>query len=588
MSDKRTIAVTLDANLAPFQQRLNDAAGNVESFTKRVGASLLSINQSLNPSGGKLNDAISAGAVGALGEITSAVKDFVSHPMRLLTSAFSLAIKSVEALSVAAAGLTAVWVAVGVAEIKSLSELSKTASLLDMTAGNLARLQYAAKLADVDVEHLTHAMLVFQRGLATGGGKTADSFLVTIRGLQQIADAGERARAAFAVFHKDATVALKLAAMGEKDLVAAMREAGELGLVLTEREAAQIEEANTAVERMKAAFQGLGRIMSAVIAPILKASVDVTTDAIKWLMQYQTEFRRVGYTVEFIMGNIGGYFKLGTTYAEYFGQTTKDVFQHLYGVTLPAIIDSAKNLFASGWNVVIAYTNYAVATMRAKFDYWYDYLKNLFTYLFSSVLAKQIDILVGHLKRKIADLLYAASNLPFASGLADVASKILEPGELKQYAEMQEAAEQGVADGLVSSLNDANAQFIRDASDAMKGMGDAFRMEASGEAKDLLHQIEQQKNQLAGRMQSHVSKRELERLFLKKKNPHGNEDVDFSKDKEGNKAIEKGTQEALKIVAGRSEDKTLKKMDQQLAAANKQIQLLKDIAGKPGIAKANV
>jgi hypothetical protein len=52
--------------------------------------------------------------------------------------------------------------------------------------------------------------------------------------------------------------------------------------------------------------------------------------------------------------------------------------------------------------------------------------------------------------------------------------------------------------------------------------------------------------------------------------------------------VERGTQEALKLSAGQSQDKTLKKMDETNARWGKIQNVLKQIAQKPNIARATV
>ncbi len=55
-----------------------------------------------------------------------------------------------------------------------------------------------------------------------------------------------------------------------------------------------------------------------------------------------------------------------------------------------------------------------------------------------------------------------------------------------------------------------------------------------------------------------------------------------------NRAVERGTQEALKIIAGNKEDKVTKAVKEGTVEAKKQTDLLKILAKKPGLAPARL
>lgn len=198
------------------------------------------------------------------------------------------------------AGLAAAAATAGAALVKSgvdaADALAKTADKLGTTTEAFAALGYAAKLSGVEqgtlegglkklAKTLTDAASGSEsagRGFAALGlnvdqlmqmsadqqfGKIADA-------LSRVENATQRAALAQQVFGKSGVDLLQLTAEGSDGIAALAREAEVLGLTLSRIDAAKVEQAADAFDRVSAGTSGLGQQLAVKFAPIIDGVVD--------------------------------------------------------------------------------------------------------------------------------------------------------------------------------------------------------------------------------------------------------------------------------------------------------------------------
>ncbi len=198
------------------------------------------------------------------------------------------------------AGIATAAVTAGVALVKTgvdaADALVKTADKLGTTTEAYAALSYAAKLSGVEQGQLEGGLKKLAKTLtdAASGSESAGRAFAALglnvdqlmqmsadKQFGQIADALSRVenatqRAAIAqqVFGKSGVDLLQLTAEGSDGIAALAREADVLGLTLSRFDAAKVEQAADAFDRVSAGTSGLGQQLAVRFAPLIDGVVD--------------------------------------------------------------------------------------------------------------------------------------------------------------------------------------------------------------------------------------------------------------------------------------------------------------------------
>ncbi len=221
-----------------------------------------------------------------------AAKDFDGFAADVSRSAQTAA-KWIAGLAAAAATAGAALVKTGV---DAADALAKTADKLGTTTEAYAALSYAAKLSGVEQGQLEGGLKKLAKTLtdAASGSESAGRGFAALglnvaqlmqmsadKQFGQIADAlsrvenaTQRAAVAQQVFGRAGVDLLQLTAEGSDGIAALAREADVLGLTLSRLDAAKVEQAADAFDRVSAGTSGLGQQLAVRFAPLIDGVVD--------------------------------------------------------------------------------------------------------------------------------------------------------------------------------------------------------------------------------------------------------------------------------------------------------------------------
>ena len=236
----------------------------------------------------KLGDSVKSSGDNAKG----AAKDFDGFAADVSRSAQTAA-KWIAGLAAAAATAGAALVKTGV---DAADALAKTADKLGTTTEAYAALSYAAKLSGVEQGQLEGGLKKLAKTLtdAASGSESAGRGFAALglnvgqlmqmsadKQFGQIADAlsrvenaTQRAAVAQQVFGRAGVDLLQLTAEGSDGIAALAREADVLGLTLSRLDAAKVEQAADAFDRVSAGTSGLGQQLAVRFAPLIDGVVD--------------------------------------------------------------------------------------------------------------------------------------------------------------------------------------------------------------------------------------------------------------------------------------------------------------------------
>jgi hypothetical protein len=208
-------------------------------------------------------------------------------------------IKSVFAFATGGVGggiLGAFFVGAAKEAIKFGDDLQKAAVKAGVGGKAISELAYAAKLADVDLASLSNAIKKMQIALSeanTGAKeqqKTLAALGLTVEELQkrkpdaqfellaqrisELQDPAERARAAVDLFGKAGADLLPLFEQGAAGIRKAREEAQKLGLSFSDDQIKGLADADDAIKRLDASWQGFWTTLTAKVAPAISSVLD--------------------------------------------------------------------------------------------------------------------------------------------------------------------------------------------------------------------------------------------------------------------------------------------------------------------------
>jgi len=193
----------------------------------------------------------------------------------------------------AGAVATAAMVKSGLA---SADALAKTSDKLGVTTEALARLRFAAEQTGVETKTFDIALQRFTRRLADAAAGTGpavkafDALGLSAKDLVELSPDKAFARVAeqmgnvdnqtskvalaFKLFDSEGVALVNTLALGESGLAAMAEEADILGLSLSRIDAAKVEAANDAINKISKGFSGLSQHLAVKFAPILTDIAD--------------------------------------------------------------------------------------------------------------------------------------------------------------------------------------------------------------------------------------------------------------------------------------------------------------------------
>ena len=200
--------------------------------------------------------------------------------------------KMVLSATVAAAGI-AVLVK---RQMSLIDTTAKTARKLGISVRELSRFHYAAKLSGIAVNTFDMALQRMVRRVAEAAKGTGEAqeaiktlglnakllaakspdkiFLDVADALSKVSTQGERLRLMFKMLDSEGVVLDTVLKLGRKGIIDLGKEADRVGASFDAFDAAKIEAANEAVDRMGASFSGLFTKLSIELAPFVKMISD--------------------------------------------------------------------------------------------------------------------------------------------------------------------------------------------------------------------------------------------------------------------------------------------------------------------------
>ncbi len=201
-----------------------------------------------------------------------------------------------------AAGAGAVWVK---RTMDSIDATAKWSDKLGIATEQLIAFQHAAKLSGVNVNTFNMGLQRMTRRMAeaamdTGEAKAAllelglnarelaakgpgSSLMAIADAMARVKNQSDRVRLSFKLFDSEGVALVNVLRLGSKGLRAMEKEARELGITFNRIDAAQVEAANNALVRMRAAFQGIANTVTIKLAPFIEAIAKKVTDFAKWM-----------------------------------------------------------------------------------------------------------------------------------------------------------------------------------------------------------------------------------------------------------------------------------------------------------------
>lgn len=185
-------------------------------------------------------------------------------------------------------------------QMEAIDVIAKLSDRLGIATEDLVGLQHAASISGVSTEALNKSLDMFvrrlgemtmgsgeaQRGLEMLGLTTeelirlspAEAMGIAADKINRLETQAEKAAAAYFLFGRAGAQLVTMFAVGSEGLREFQREAERLGLTFSRFDAAQIEAANDALTRARAAMTGLFRTAAIELAPYIEALADKFVD----------------------------------------------------------------------------------------------------------------------------------------------------------------------------------------------------------------------------------------------------------------------------------------------------------------------
>ncbi len=206
--------------------------------------------------------------------------------------------------------------------MESVDAIAKLSDRLGVSTEFLSAFGHEADLSGISTEAFCKGMEMFVRRLGevkqgTGQAKqglkalglTADeliqmgpekAFLRIAEGIRGMQNQSEKAATAYAFFGRSGSQMLNLL---ESNLDGTIERAKELGITFSREQAAGIEEANDAITRMQASFEGVGNALAISVAPLITKIADTvakTVSGVSGIERMQTIVKNIAIGTTYI------------------------------------------------------------------------------------------------------------------------------------------------------------------------------------------------------------------------------------------------------------------------------------------------
>lgn len=168
---------------------------------------------------------------------------------------------------------------------------TKMADQIGMSTEGMVQLDYAAKLANVDIANVATSIRMMLRNVSQAAQKNTgkdifselgidprqlasmkpEAILLTMAdAIAQVGNASDRARIAQGVFGRGWAEIMPLIMGGSDALLQAAQEANDLNLTFSRLDAEKVMQADNAINRMMESFKSTGRILAIAVAPYIE------------------------------------------------------------------------------------------------------------------------------------------------------------------------------------------------------------------------------------------------------------------------------------------------------------------------------
>ena len=213
----------------------------------------------------KMSATLSATAAGFAANFKGAEKSVNSFKSTF--SSMGAKIAAVGA-AIGAGAAVAGMVALVKGQLDAIDSTAKLSDSLGISTKELSQLQYAASYSGTSMEDLDAALV---KMVKTRPGK---SFAEVADEITAIQNPTNRAQAAFAIFGKSWAKVMPLLAEGSEGLKKAGIEADAMGYSFDRVDAAQVEAANDAIQKVKNVIVGVGTQLAIKLAPFITEAAD--------------------------------------------------------------------------------------------------------------------------------------------------------------------------------------------------------------------------------------------------------------------------------------------------------------------------
>lgn len=416
--------------------------------------------------------------MGLIDNITVGISVKTAELTKGLSSASSSISKFVGGITKIAAPLAAI-ATVGAtfsklgSSMDAIDDLGASADKIGVAAESLQTLRFAAGQSDVEIGTLDAGLkkLNLQMGQAANGAKPAqeafaalgldfqklgtltatDQFAVIAEKIKNIDNPAQQAAAAVEIFGKSGAELLPLLKVGASGITELEKKANDLGVVLTTDQISGVKEANDAVGRLSAAWDGMFNSVIAAVAPVITTVIDWFTTGFSAIK------KAFGLFYDFSRSVIGG---IGKSFAWLIEPVNK---------VIRWIWDGFKNLFGGIVDGFVWAYNKAAGVLG------WDKISNPFNEMASSITADTADLTAGmdQFSTSIEDAGKSTNELSdkLTNLTADWQTQLETVGMSSRETEIHKLKALGATDAEIAKLQELD-KAIQAKEDAQKAMAD--------------------------------------------------------------------------------------------------------------------
>lgn len=162
-----------------------------------------------------------------------------------------------------------------------VASLSSTAKRLGLTVETTQKLGIAADQTGVDLDRLSHFVLIMGKNIGSGGMSLDKRLFMVADQVNKIKDPAERAAVAFKVFGKGGFEMINLLAKGGEGIRRSADAVDRFGLAIRDVDAAKVKEAKLALLELKTVLGGFRDLVAVEVAPTVTRFVSTWLDGLE-------------------------------------------------------------------------------------------------------------------------------------------------------------------------------------------------------------------------------------------------------------------------------------------------------------------